>query len=74
MIRSAGKNTAEAQYAMATIYLLNGNYNKAIKSIESLISSEENNPYFHEMLAEIYFSIGKHNLAILEQRKVIRQR
>lgn len=68
----SGKNTAEAQYAMATIYLLNGNYNKAIKSIKSLISSEENNPYFHEMLAEIYFSIGKHNLAILEQRKVIR--
>ncbi|MDA9591514.1 M48 family metalloprotease [Pelagibacteraceae bacterium] len=58
-------------YAFAVTNYFNGNQSKSIELIKSLIDKDSKNPYYHELLGEIYFSTGKLNLAIQEQKKAM---
>jgi predicted Zn-dependent protease len=39
--------------------------------IKSLIKDDPSNPYYHEILGEIYYTLGNFKLAILEQKKTM---
>ena len=59
---------ASSKYAAAAASFFNGNKNKSIDMIKSLIKDDPSNPYYHELLGEIYYALGNFELAILEQK------
>src|SRR6202000_1376266 len=60
-----------ARYARAMIYLRKPNLIGALNEISSLIKDEPNNPYFYEVLGQIYLSMAKPNLAIPAYQKSV---
>ena len=60
-----------ARYARAMIYLRRPNLTGALDEINSLIKDEPNNPYFYEVLGQIYLSMAKPNLAIPAYQKSV---
>jgi predicted Zn-dependent protease len=60
-----------ARYARAMIYLRKPNLTGALDEINSLIKDEPNNPYFYEVLGQIYLSMAKPNLAIPAYQKSV---
>jgi predicted Zn-dependent protease len=60
-----------ARYARAMIYLRMPNLTGALDEINSLIKEEPNNPYFFEVLGQIYLSMAKPNLAIPAYQKSV---
>ena len=65
------KNNAYDNYALAANYFFNGDKNKSINIISSLIKNDPFNPFYHELLGEIYYTLGNYDLAIYEQRKTM---
>lgn len=55
----AKDKSAEARYARAMVYLRQPNLSGAMSEIQSLIKEEPNNPYFQEVLGQIYVSMGQ---------------
>lgn len=65
-------NTSEpARYARAMIYLRKPELAKALSTTNSLISDEPNNPFFYEVLGQIYVSMAKPILAIPAYQKAV---
>ena len=65
-------NTAEpARYARAMIYLRKPDLPKALSTTNSLIADEPNNPFFYEVLGQIYVSMAKPALAIPAYQKAV---
>jgi predicted Zn-dependent protease len=65
-------NTSEpARYARAMIYLRKPDLPKALSSTNSLITDEPNNPFFYEVLGQIYVSMAKPMLAIPAYQKAV---
>ncbi len=62
------KETEFAKYAIAATNFFNGNQEKSINLIKSLINSYPRNPYYHEFLGEIYYFQGDYVKAIKEQK------
>ena len=54
-------------YANAIISYLSGNHSDSLEILNKLINREPNNPYFRELLGEIYFAKGDFNNAIINQ-------
>lgn len=68
-------NTSEpARYARAMIYLRQPQLTKALAEINSLIAEEPNNPYFQEVLGQIYLSMAKAGDAIPAYQKAVNLR
>jgi len=51
--------SAAARYARAVAYLRQPNLPKALEEINSLIKEEPKNPYFYEVLGQIYLSMAQ---------------
>ena len=66
------KNNVFSKYALAASSFFNGNKNFSIEMMNSLIQDEPLNPYYHELLGEIYYSLGNFEKAIIEQKEAIR--
>ena len=66
------KENQNSTYAYAVTNYFNGNHSKSIELIKSLIAKNSKNPYYHELLGEIYFSKGRFNLAIQEQKEAMK--
>lgn len=65
-------NTSEpARYARAMIYLRKPDLAKALSTTNSLIADEPNNPFFYEVLGQIYVSMAKPALAIPAYQKAV---
>lgn len=65
-------NTSEpARYARAMIYLRKPDLAKALSTTNSLIADEPNNPFFYEVLGQIYVSMAKPVLAIPAYQKAV---
>ena len=63
-------NTSEpARYARAMLYLRQPQLTKALAETNSLIQDEPNNPYFYEVLGQIYVSMAKPQMAIPAYQK-----
>ena len=54
-------------YANAIISYLSGNHSDSIEILNELINQEPNNPYFRELLGEIYYLSADFNNAIKNQ-------
>ncbi len=54
-------------YANAIISYLSGNHSVSLEILNRLINREPNNPYFRELLGEIYFAKGDFGSAIINQ-------
>ena len=66
------KINTPSKYASAAANFFNGDKNKSIDMIKSLIKGDPTNPYYHEILGEIYYTLGNFELAIQEQKKTMR--
>tara|TARA_B100001063_G_scaffold247168_1_gene290761 strand:+ start:1217 stop:2575 length:1359 start_codon:yes stop_codon:yes gene_type:complete len=64
-------NSDPAKYALAATNFFNGDKKDSVAKIESLIKSNPTNPYYHELLGEVYYSQGNFILAIKEQKITI---
>ena len=65
-------NTSEpARYARAMAYLRQPNLVKALAETNSLIKDEPNNPYFYEVLGQIYLSMARPADAIPAYQKAV---
>ena len=65
-------NTSEpARYARAMIYLRKPDLAKALSTTNSLIADEPNNPFFYEVLGQIYVSMAKPMLAFPAYQKAV---
>jgi predicted Zn-dependent protease len=51
--------SAQARYARAMVYMRQPNLKLALAEITSLIKDEPNNPYFYEVLGQIYVSMSQ---------------
>jgi len=72
LARYPATDTSEpARYARAMIYLRQPQLQKALAEISSLIQDEPNNPYFYEVLGQIYLSMAKPDLAIPAYQKAV---
>lgn len=60
-----------ARYARAISALQNSFTSTAISETESLISDEPNNPFFHELLGQIYYESGQIEEAVPPNRKAL---
>ena len=60
-----------SRYASAAANFFNGDKNKSVDMIKLLIQEDPFNPYYHEFLGEIYYTLGNFKLAILEQKKTM---
>ena len=58
-------------YAGSVSNYLKGNNQLSIKNLDILIQNNKNNPYFKELLAEIYFSMQDYKMAIQYQNDAI---
>lgn len=63
--------SAAANYARAIAYFKQLKFTKAIKLLDNLLQREPNNPYFHELKAQIYMEQGKIKAAKAEYAKVL---
>src|SRR6185437_14545854 len=57
-------NSKPARYARAMAYSRKPDLPKALVEINSLIKDEPNNPYFYEVLGQIYVSMAKPDLGV----------
>ncbi len=64
-----GNNSAAARYARSIAYFKILNIPEALKNINSLIAEDPNNPFFHELKAQIYIETGKIKEARREYEK-----
>jgi predicted Zn-dependent protease len=64
-------NSLPARYARAIAYYRFGNPREAIASIDSLIASQPNNPYFHELKGQALLEGGKAREAIAPLRQAV---
>jgi len=65
-------NTSDvARYARAMLYLRQPQLTKALAETNSLIADEPNNPYFQEVLGQIYLSMARPNDAIPAYQKAV---
>ena len=65
-------NTSEpARYARAMAYLRKPDLQKALSTTNSLIQDEPNNPFFYEVLGQIYVSMAKPQQAIPAYQKAV---
>lgn len=65
-------NTGEpARYARAMAYLRKPELQKALSTTNSLIQDEPNNPFFYEVLGQIYVSMAKPMQAIPAYQKAV---
>jgi predicted Zn-dependent protease len=65
-------NTSEpARYARAMIYMRKPELAKALSTTNSLIQDEPGNPFFYEVLGQIYVSMAKPLLAIPAYQKAV---
>lgn len=70
--RYPASDTSEpARYAHAMIYLRQPQLTKALATTNSLIADEPNNPFFYEVLGQIYVSMAKPFLAIPAYQKAV---
>ena len=60
-------NTVKDKYALAVTSYLSGDHDTSIELLKRLISENPNNPFFRELLGEIYFSKHDYESAINEQ-------
>ena len=51
--------SAQARYARAMVYMRQPQLQKALDEISSLIKEEPNNPYFYEVLGQIYVTMSQ---------------
>src|SRR5712691_1129204 len=59
-------NSLPARYARAIAYYRFGNPHEAIANIDSLIASQPNNPYFHELKGQALLEAGKAREALVQ--------
>ena len=72
MTRFPESDTSEpARYARSMAYLRQPNLQKALATINSLITEEPNNPYFYEARGQIYMSMAKPAQAIPDYQKSV---
>ena len=72
LTRYPESDTSEpARYARSMAYLRQPALQKALASINSLIAEEPNNPYFYEVLGQIYMSMAKPAQAIPAYQKSV---
>ena len=65
-------NTSEpARYARAMIYMRKPELAKALSTTNSLIQDEPGNPFFYEVLGQIYVTMAKPQLAIPAYQKAV---
>ena len=64
-------NSEPARYARTMIYLRKPDLAKALSTTNSLIQDEPNNPFFYEVLGQIYVSMAKPQLAIPAYQKAV---
>ena len=60
-----------ARYARAMAYSRKPDLPKALAEINSLIKDEPNNPYFYEVLGQIYVSMAKPELGVVAYQKSV---
>jgi predicted Zn-dependent protease len=60
-----------ARYARAMVYSRKPDLPKALVEINSLIKDEPNNPYFYEVLGQIYVSMAKPELGVAAFQKAV---
>ncbi len=60
-----------ARYARAMAYSRKPDLPKALAEINSLIKDEPNNPYFYEVLGQIYVSMAKPDLGVVAYQKSV---
>ncbi|HWD27774.1 MAG TPA: M48 family metalloprotease [Rhizomicrobium sp.] len=60
-----------ARYARAMVYSRKPDLPKALAEINSLIKDEPNNPYFYEVLGQIYVSMAKPELGVAAYQKSV---
>ncbi len=60
-------NSNKDNYALAVTSYLSGNHSKSIQLLNRLIKEDPNNPFFRELLGEIYFSKHDYESAIKQQ-------
>jgi len=60
-----------ARYARAMVYSRKPDLPKALAEINSLIKDEPNNPYFYEVLGQIYVSMAKPELGVAAYQKCV---
>jgi predicted Zn-dependent protease len=53
-----------ARYARAIVYMRKPDLKKALEEINSLVKEEPNNPYFNQVLGQIYVNMAKPNLGV----------
>jgi len=61
--------TEESFYSRAVFYYLNHNFNKALKEIDEAIQINSINPYFYELKGDVFYNLGKLNLALKNYNK-----
>jgi predicted Zn-dependent protease len=64
-------NSKTARYARAMAYSRKPDLPKALGEISSLIKDEPNNPYFYEVLGQIYTSMAKPELGVVAFQKSV---
>ena len=57
-------NGAAANYGLAISHFLQGSPQQGIRTMQKLVKQNPKNPYFHEMMGEIYLRSGKANKAV----------
>jgi len=63
--------SAPARYARAMVYMRQPDLPKALMEINSLIKDEPNNPYFYEVLGQIYVSMSQPSKGIAPYQKSV---
>ncbi len=70
LLRYAEKDgRLSARYARAIAYYRKGDIDKAEKAMNTLSKEEPDNPYFHELMGQIYFENGRVDEAIIAYKK-----
>lgn len=60
-----------ARYARAVAHFRSADLKNALKDIDSLITEEPQNPYFHELKAQILYESGKGDQSIVPARRAL---
>jgi predicted Zn-dependent protease len=60
-----------ARYARAMAYMRQPNLKEGLKEVNSLIADEPNNPYFHELLGQIYVQMSQPERGIAPYQKSV---
>jgi predicted Zn-dependent protease len=60
-----------ARYARAMAYMRQPNLKEALAEVNSLIKDEPNNPYFHEMLGQIYVEMSQPERGVVPYQKSV---